>query len=208
MGGISLNTSYMNANVSPYANTGGFAQGSPSAADEESQSMLEEMQEKLEEMKSTAKGMEEYAKEAPRATKQMILSSMCRQVEAMNPKIYSAKTWNALMKAYGGAKKLMNEEAPTEEQLQKALEALRKALARLETVERKKQAEEDEEREGLPIMLQPPKGGAEAAAEAAAASAAAAVEAAAAGGAPAAAAGSAPAAAAAPAPGASVDVSV
>ncbi len=41
--------------------------------------------------------MEEYAKEAPRATKQMILGNMCKQVEAMNPRLYTADTWNALM---------------------------------------------------------------------------------------------------------------
>ncbi len=204
--GLNVSTSFnMGVNTGAYAKMGGTAPGNSGAVDEETQSKLEEMQEKLEEMKATAKGMEEYAEEAPRAAKQMILSSMCRQIEAMNPRIYSADTWNALMKAYGGAKQLLNQDAPTEKQLQKALEALRRAIAQLKTVERRKQKEEDEEREGLPIITkQPGKGGEEAAAEQAVATAAAQVASAAA----APAAPAAPAAAAAPAAGAAVDISV
>ncbi len=179
--GLNVNTSTnMGINAVSYQSAGGAKPEGLSGADqeklskleeaqkklEENREKLEEMQEKFESIRSSAKDMEEYAEEAPRAAKQMILSSMCRQVEAMNPRIYSAKTWNALMKAYGSAKQLLNEDAPTEKQLEKAMQALRKALARLESVERRKQKEEDKEREGLPIITkQPGKGGEEAAAE-------------------------------------------
>ncbi len=204
--GLSVNTSMnlgMNTGIAPSENAA--VSGNLGALDEESQSKIEEMQEKFESIRGAAKGMEKFAEEAPRATKQMILGNMCKQIEAMNPRLYTADTWNALMKAYGGAKKLLNQDAPTDKQLQKAVEALRKAIARLEMVERRKQKEEDEEREGFPIVVEKQgKSGEDAAVEQAVATAEGAVAAAAA--AVASAAGA--AGAAAPSAGAAVDVSV
>ncbi len=170
--GINVNTSIQaGINTGLYPSENAAVSGNLSALGEEAQAEIEEMQEKFESIRSAAKGMEKFAEEAPRATKQMILGNMCKQIEAMNPRLYTADTWNALMKAYGGAKKLLNQDAPTEKQLQKAVESLRKAIARLEMVERRKQKEEDEERDGFPITFDKSGKGGEAASDPAVAAA-------------------------------------
>lgn len=106
---------------------------------------------KLNEMRQVADKMAETAKDAPVSAKQQLLSSLLKQCEAMNSGLYTGKSWNALMKAYARGKGISLADSPSLKNLKRAINELNAAFGALETAE--KADEDDEARDGLPLVL-------------------------------------------------------
>lgn len=110
---------------------------------------------KLNDWQQMSKSMSEAAKEAPLAARQQILNSLLKQCEMMNNALYTARSWNGLMKIYAKAKSLSLQDNPKLSDIKKAIGELNNAIASLEKAEISK---EDDEglKEMLPLVMKKP----------------------------------------------------
>lgn len=106
----------------------------------------------INDLNSMADSLSKAAENAPLANQMQTLNSLVKQCEMLNRMMYTAKSWNALMKAYARGKKLSMDDNPSLKTIKKTIAELSAALAALEQAQ-KAETEEDERKESLPLVL-------------------------------------------------------
>ena len=114
----------------------------------------------MREIQAAAKTTPQNADDAPLASKRLTLGNLLKRVEIMQSALYTGKSWNYLMKAYSRAKNAFSSNSVDVHALSRIINELTAALGKLEQAQ--ENAEDDEIREKLPVVLDSSQNGADA----------------------------------------------
>jgi len=141
-----------NGNVDSYLERILKAFHAPAQSDSDISKITAESLDKMrEDLRAQMSASNENAKQSEAAMKKITLGGLLKRVEMMQGRMYSSRSWEALMKIYGVSKPIYLDDDADIADIEKAIRDLNNALGAL----KKAEAEDTGQRKMLPAVIKP-----------------------------------------------------